>query len=158
MKKDSISSMAALAFFVGLMLVGQTSWAQQFSEEREAIDKARISFIDDYAAGRVDAIVAAYHDDATFAGTLQPFWLEGKGEILDLWTRYFNAWPRRQLKFRQPIVRLYGSTAVETGYMEMYMGDANRNVTTFIRYSITRVNEGGRWLIVNMNVSSLPGN
>ena len=147
-----------MAFIVGLAMLGQTGLAQQVSEERAAIDRVRASFIDDYAAGRVDAIVAAYHEDATFAGTLQPFWLDGKEEIADLWTRYFNAWPRRQLKFRQPTVRFYGDTAVETGYMEMYMGDANRNVTTFIRYSITRVNEKGNWLIANMNVSVLPGN
>ena len=148
----------ALALCIGLGLGGQPGWAQQVSEERAAIDRARQSFVDDYAAGRVDAIVAAYHDDATFAGTLQPFWLEGREAIADLWTRYFGAWPRRQLKFRQPTVRFYGDAAVETGYMEMYMGDDSRNVTTFIRYSITRVNQDGRWLIANMNVSSLPGN
>jgi hypothetical protein len=59
--------------------------------------------------------------------------------------------------FRQQDVQLFGNAAVETGYAEMYMGASPTNtVVTFMRYSITRVQRDGRWLIVNMIVDRLP--
>ena len=102
--------------------------------------------------------MAGYDDYATFAGTLQPFWLEGKSEIEDLWTRFFKAWPQRKLIFRQPTVCIFGNAASETGHMEMYMGNPpdKPTVTTFIRYSITRIKTEDGWKIVNMHVSRLP--
>ena len=34
-------------------------------------------------------LIGMFDEDATYAGTLQPFWLRGRGEIADLWSRYF---------------------------------------------------------------------
>lgn len=139
-------------------------WAQEpaYSDELEAefaeIEETRSAFVDDYSAGNVEGIVSAFHEDATFAGTLQPFWLEGREAIADMWGRYFSAWPERRLIFRQPLVRFYGDAAsVDTGYIEMHMaGDEKPSVSTYIRYSITRVKTDKGWQIVNMHVSRLP--
>jgi uncharacterized protein (TIGR02246 family) len=134
--------------------------ATPLSEQQlETQDAVRATFVDAYARGDLETLVALYDADATFGGTLQPFWLEGQDAIRDLWQRYFAAFPNRRLIFRQPAVRAYGdTTVVDTGYLEMYMEDENRNRTvTFIRYSITRVLADGRWLIANMNVAQLPG-
>ncbi len=148
------------------MAIGSTapSWAvepsypEQLMPEFTAITSSREQFVQSYAEGDVQAVAGAFADDATFAGTLQPFWLEGREAIEDLWSRYFAAWPQRSLEFRQPTVRFYGDgTSVETGYMEMYMSAEDRSVTTHIRYSITRAKTDQGWQIVNMNVSRLPG-
>lgn len=102
-------------------------------------------------------LVALFDENATYAGTLQPFWLRGKGEITDLWSRYFARYPDRRMIFRQQDVRVFGDSAVETGYAEMYMGtSAATSVATFLRYSMTRVRRDGRWLIVSMIVDRLP--
>ena len=98
-----------------------------------------------------------FDENATSAGTLQPFWLRGRGEIADLWSRYFARYPDRRMIFRQQDVRVFGDAAVETGYAEMYMGtSAATSVATFLRYSLTRVQRDGRWLIVSMIVDRLP--
>jgi uncharacterized protein (TIGR02246 family) len=140
------------------------AWAQaptysdELVEEFSQIVEGRAAFVDSYATGDLDGIVGAYHEEATFAGTLQPFWLEGVEEIRDMWGRYFNAWPERRLIFRQPVVRFYNDAAsVETGYIEMHMGgDEKKTVSTYIRYSITRAKTDEGWKIVNMHVSRLP--
>lgn len=100
-----------------------------------------------------------YTDDATFAGTLQPFWLEGKAEVQDLWRRFFTAWPIRNIEFRHRRLCIYNGSAVETGFIEMYMGAKGKDtVITNIRFSRTWIkSKQGEWQIANMNVSRLPG-
>ncbi len=103
------------------------------------------------------ALVDQFDVNATYAGTLQPFWLRGKAQIQDLWSRYFARYPDRRLIFRDRDAEVFGDTAVETGYAEMYMGtSALTSVPTFMRYSITRVLRDGRWVIVSMFVDRLP--
>lgn len=155
------SSLAAACIFLFTATTAQpheSTCASGDKTEFNDIKLSRNDFVKNYAAGNVDGIVAAYDDYATFAGTLQPFWLEGKSEVEDLWGRFFGAWSQRKLVFRQPTVCFYGDTAIETGHMEMYMGDPPDKpmVTTFIRYSIARIKRDGGWKIVNMHVSRLP--
>jgi ketosteroid isomerase-like protein len=129
------------------------------AETKAQVDTSRQAFMDAYSAGNVDALMTAYHPAATFAGTLQPFWIRGYDEIADLWRRYFGAWPQRRLIFRDVNLDQYGEgTTVETGYLEMHMTrpETREYVPTYIRYSITRVLSDGRWLIVNMNVARIP--
>ena len=103
------------------------------------------------------AVVGQYDEDATYAGTLQPFWLRGRAQIQDLWSRYFARYPDRRMIFRDRQAQVYGSTAVETGYAEMYMGASPQtSVPTFLRYSITRTMKNGQWLIASMIVDRIP--
>ena len=109
------------------------------------------------ALNSLSGLMEQFDDRATFAGTLQPFWLRGKTEIGDLWARYFARYPDRRLIFRQRDIQVFGDAAVETGYAEMYMGASpTTSVVTFMRYSITRVQRNAHWVIVNMMVDRLP--
>ena len=109
------------------------------------------------ALNSLSGLMEQFDDRATFAGTLQPFWLRGKTEIGDLWARYFARYPDRRLIFRQRDIQVFGDAAVETGYAEMFMGASpTTSVVTFMRYSITRVQRNAHWVIVNMMVDRLP--
>ena len=112
----------------------------------------------DEAKNNYSALVDQFDDKATYAGTLQPFWLRGKQQIGDLWARYFARYPDRRMIYRDRDIQMFGSsTSVETGYAEMYMGeDPTTSVVTFMRYSITRVLESGTWKIASMMVDRLP--
>ncbi len=160
---------AVVAFF---LLHTTPTFGQQQSQNE--ILQQRTEFLDFYRAGDAEGIVDQFHDKATFAGTLGPFWLVGKDAIRNLWTNYFNAWPARNLALRgqtglasAPQVVFYNdeTVSIETGYMLMYMGFGDNQkfdpdlppVVTNIRYSITRVKTEGRWQIVNMNVARIPG-
>ena len=103
------------------------------------------------------ALVDQFDDDATYAGTLQPFWLRGKPQIRDLWSRYFARYPDRRMIFRDRQAQVFGNAAVETGFAEMYMGASPAtSLPTFLRYSITRTLRDGHWLIASMIVDKLP--
>jgi ketosteroid isomerase-like protein len=163
-----MSSRRSVAAITGVLLLVTTlvpALAQQLSDAKrleltEQIARDRENFARAYAQSNVDVVMAFYDKDATFAGTLQPFWLEGADAIRDLWTRYFAAYPRHIWIPRQPRVTFYGpngETAVEIGYLEMYMQpDGGSMIPTYIRYSMTRIQTPAGWKIVNMNVARLP--
>lgn len=147
-------SMVAVLAMAIMLAVPQPSGAQQAE-----IARARDSFVRAYEAGNLDDLMAQHHPETTYGGTLQPFWLRGP-EVRDLWGRYFGGTQRRLVRFRDVETQFYAdNVSVETGYMEMYMDrpPSTDMITTFIRYSITRVRQDGNWLIVNMNSSRLPG-
>jgi len=110
------------------------------------------------SANDFQKLFAQFDLNASYAGTLQPFWLRGRDEIGDLWARYFARYPDRRMIFRDRVFQSYNdNTSVETGYAEMYMGeDPFTSVVTFMRYSITRVRQDNEWKIVNMMVDRLP--
>lgn len=108
-------------------------------------------------ANNLAALVEQFDDNATYAGTLQPFWLRGKSQIQDLWSRYFARYPDRRMIFRDRDAQVFGTFAVETGYAEMYMGASPAtSVPTFLRYSISRTLRNGQWMIVSMIVDRVP--
>jgi len=154
--------LAAAVIFISL--TATASWAQ---EGKDAILKARADFLTGYRAGNVEKIMDQFHENATFAGTLGPFWLVGKKAIGNLWRNYFAAWPDRDLSFRgqkgfdsKPELTFFndGTMSIEVGYILMYMGSGKAPpVVTNIRYSITRTKTADGWLIANMNVSRIPG-
>lgn len=109
------------------------------------------------SANDLAGLVDQYHERASFAGTLQPFWLHGKPAIRDLWSRYFARYPDRRLVFRDRDIQVIGTTAVESGYAEMYMGASpTTSVVTFMRYSFVRSLVNGKCLIVSQMVDRLP--
>jgi hypothetical protein len=151
--------MAMRSILAVLMMAIMLAAPQQAAAQQAELTRARESFVQAYEAGNLDNLMAQQHPDATYAGTLQPFWLYG-AEVRDLWNRYLSGTQRRLIRFRDVEVRLYAdNVAVETGYMEMYMDrpPSPELISTFIRYSITRVRRDGEWLIVNMNSARLPG-
>jgi uncharacterized protein (TIGR02246 family) len=157
--KTFATCLLGLALSMG-SAAGQQAPQQPSPDARAQIADLRTAFVSAYGEGNVAAVAGAYHPEATFAGTLQPFWIRGRGEIADLWERYFTAWPQRRLIFRDVQVQEYApNVMVETGYLEMYMArpDTREQAATFIRYSITRVLVDRTWTIVNMNVARLPG-
>jgi ketosteroid isomerase-like protein len=168
-----------IAATVFVSLFGTTStWAQAVSSDAvKAVQEETDRFALAYGAGTPSQRPGAYElanpntlarnslselmeqfdDRATYAGTLQPFWLRGKAEIGDLWARYFARYSDRRMIFRQRDIQVHGNAAVETGYAEMYMGSSpTTSVVTFMRYSMTRVQRNGRWVIVSMIVDRLP--
>lgn len=109
------------------------------------------------ATNDLAALVEQFDENASYAGTLQPFWLRGRAQIQDLWSRYFARYPDRRMIFRDRDAQVFGNLSVETGYAEMYMGASpTTSVVTPLRYSITRTLRDGRWIIVNMMVDRLP--
>ncbi len=52
-----------------------------------------------YDKGDAKALSALYDERAVFAGTLHPFWVEGRGRISSLWQYYFKTYREPKIYF-----------------------------------------------------------
>ena len=98
-----------------------------------------------------------YAEDAQCTPASSPFRRDGQLEIKTLWASVAKSFPTRQLTLRQISVRVYGPTAVETGYFDFTGVDGTgvgHNISG--RYSTTSTKLGDKWLIVDHHVSQLP--
>jgi uncharacterized protein (TIGR02246 family) len=157
-------SLLILAWHLLGPIEARTQEAQQSASDVSVQIEAEISgvreqFVRNYNAGDLESLINLYDEQARFVGTLQPFWLDGREAIADLWQRYFAAYSARRMIFRQPHVEAFGNDfTIETGYFEMYMQDkTGRLIPTYGRYSMVRRRTPEGWRILNMHVSQLPG-
>jgi uncharacterized protein (TIGR02246 family) len=103
-----------------------------------------------------DTIVPLYAEDAVLWGTLSPTVRSDRAALRDYFVRAFAALPGLKVTFGEQLVRIYGDTAVNTGYYTFsYVKDGERK-TLPARYSFTFVKSGNTWLIVDHHSSSMP--
>ena len=64
--------------------------------------------------------------------------------------------PRLKVAFGEQLIRIYGSTAVNTGYYTFSFVRDGEARTLPARYSFTYVNQGKNWMIVDHHSSAMP--
>ncbi len=135
-------------------------YANAYAQKMKSIQVARQNFYDAYHNKNATSLANLFHERASFAGLLHPFWIEGQDAIQTAWSDFFNVTDVVKIVFHQPCVRFYGNpgTSVETGFLRMFMEvteSPTRKMRDNARYSITRVESDGKWQILNMQVSEL---
>jgi hypothetical protein len=68
----------------------------------------------------------------------------------------FQALPKATVKFGEQLIRVYGNTAVNTGYYTFSFVKDGETRSIPARYSLTYVKDGNNWLIVDHHSSSVP--
>jgi len=144
---------------LGLLLVAcglsAAVWAGS-ADEVAQVDQQAIQCFND---GNLDKCVSLYADDAASTAALAPFRMEGKEALHANYAATFHAFPTRRFIPRQTAIRTYGdSTGVLNRYYTATLVDRAGNTTTLHgRQSVMFVKVGGRWLIVDVHTSRLPG-
>jgi len=103
-----------------------------------------------------DTIVPLYAPDAVLWGTLSPTVRADSAALRDYFVKAFAALPSLKVTFGQQLIRVYGDTAVNTGYYTFSYLKSGEKTTLPARYSFTFVKSGDRWLIVDHHSSTLP--
>ncbi|HYG89046.1 MAG TPA: SgcJ/EcaC family oxidoreductase [Azospirillum sp.] len=103
-----------------------------------------------------DKVLPLYSDDAVLWGTLSPTVRADRAALRDYFVTAFKALPSLKVAFGDQLIRVYGDTAVNTGYYTFsYVKDGQaKNLPA--RYSFTYVKSGERWLIVDHHSSAMP--
>lgn len=155
-RKERRSVMKHLTCVVSLFLLfGMAAGA--WAGEHEEIASNRQQSLQALQAGNIEALSAMYAEDAHYTPATSPFRREGREEIRAFWAGFLQASSARRLTLRQVSVRVYGTTAVETGYFDFTGMDRAGTVTNISgRYSTTWVKLGGKWMVVDQHVSQLP--
>jgi uncharacterized protein (TIGR02246 family) len=103
-----------------------------------------------------DKVLPLYSDDAVLWGTLSPKLRADRSALRDYFITAFKVLPGLKVEFGDQLIRVYGDTAVNSGYYTFsYVKDGEAK-TFPARYSFTYVKNGEHWLIVDHHSSAMP--
>ena len=103
-----------------------------------------------------DKVLPLYSDDAVFWGTLSPTLRADRAALRDYFVTAFKVLPGLKVAFGDQLIRVYGATAVNTGYYTFSYVQNGEAKTLPARYSFTYVQSGDHWQIVDHHSSAMP--
>jgi uncharacterized protein (TIGR02246 family) len=103
-----------------------------------------------------DRVVTLYAHDAVFWGTLSPTLRADRAALRDYFETAFKLLPQLKVAFGKQFIRVYGTTAVDTGYYTFSFVKDGECKTLPARYSFTLVKDGENWMIVDHHSSAMP--
>src|SRR5467141_3555257 len=103
-----------------------------------------------------EKVLQLYSDDAVLWGTLSPTVRADRSALRDYFVTAFKVLPGLKVAFGDQLIRVYGGTAVNTGYYTFSFAKDGETKTLPARYSFTYVKNGERWLIVDHHSSAMP--
>jgi uncharacterized protein (TIGR02246 family) len=131
---------------------GHVAWAQAREEVAAAAAKWTALFVDD----NPDPILDLYAPDAVLWGTLSPTIRQGPVALREYFAAAFKALPGHKVSFGEQLIRVYGTTAINSGYYTFsYVKDGETKAIP-ARYSFVYVKGDKGWLIVDHHSSAVP--
>src|SRR2546425_11596710 len=103
-----------------------------------------------------DKVVLLYATDGVLWGTLSPTLRSDRAALRDYFITAFKVLPGLKVTFGEQLIRVYGGTAVNTGYYTFSYIKDGETKTLPARYSFTFVKEGENWMIVDHHSSAMP--
>jgi len=103
-----------------------------------------------------DKVVMLYAPDAVLWGTLSPTVRADRAALRDYFVTAFKVLPNLKVAFGEQLIRVYGTTAVNTGYYTFSYVKDGESKTLPARYSFALVKDGEKWMIVDHHSSAMP--
>ena len=123
---------------------------------REAAAAAAEKWTTVFAENNPDTIMALYSKDAVLWGTLSPTVRSDPAALKAYFVGAFQALPKATVKFGDQLIRVYGDTAVNTGYYTFSYTKDGETKSIPARYSFTYVKDGNDCKIVDHHSSAVP--
>ena len=151
------SSLKAVSAGFGLGITFLLSFAEVASAgPKEDVAAATSTWASALGEDDPDKVLPLYSDDAVLWGTLSPKVRSDRAALRDYFVSAFKVLPGLKVTFGDQLIRIYGNTAVNSGYYTFsYVKDGETKIFP-ARYSFTYVNNGGNWLIVDHHSSAMP--
>ena len=103
-----------------------------------------------------DKVVLLYAADGVLWGTLSPTVRADRAALRDYFVTAFKVLPGLKVTFGDQLIRVYGGTAVNTGYYTFSYVKDGETKTLPARYSFTFVKDSENWMIVDHHSSAMP--
>lgn len=143
---------AGFTLGVVLLLACPLAWA----DPKEDVAAAGSAWGKALGEGDPDKVLPFYANDAVLWGTLSPTVRANRTALRDYFVTAFKVLPALKVTFGDQLIRIYGNTAVNTGYYTFSYVQSGENKTLPARYSLTYVKDGDHWLIVDHHSSAMP--
>jgi uncharacterized protein (TIGR02246 family) len=144
--------LAASTLGVGIVLI--IPLASAGSKEEIAATTAKWGQV--LEANDPEKILVLYASDAVLWGTLSSTLRSDRAGLRDYFVAAFKALPALKVAFGDQAIRVYGSTAVNSGYYTFSFTKDGEAKTLPARYSFTYVKDGDNWMIVDHHSSAMP--
>jgi uncharacterized protein (TIGR02246 family) len=148
--------MTRYAYTLPLIVLGTFMTSNALAGPKEDVAAAVVKWTEIFAQNNPDTISALYAKDGVLWGTLSPTVRSDPAAIKAYFVGAFNALPKATVKFGDQLIRVYGNTAVNTGYYTFSYTKDGETKSIPARYSFTYVKDGNDWLIVDHHSSSVP--
>src|SRR5262245_12267198 len=142
---------AGIALSVALFLAPAAS-----AGPKEDVAAAALKWAQVLGENDPDKVLPLYSDDAVLWGTLSPTVRADRTALRDYFITAFKVLPGLKVAFGDQLIRVYGSTAVNTGYYTFSYVKDGETKSLPARYSFTYVKSGANWLIVDHHSSAMP--
>ena len=155
MKEEMMQTRLAISA-VALVLSAGVSVQTATACSKEAVAGAVDRWTTVLAENNPDTIVALYSKDAVLWGTLSSTVRSDPAGLKAYFVGAFQALPKLTVKFGEQFIRVYGDTAVNTGYYTLFYTKDGETKSIPARYSFTFVKEGNDCKIVDHHSSAMP--
>lgn len=126
------------------------------ADPKDDIGAATMKWAQTLGENDPDSVIALYATDGVLWGTLSPTVRADRAALRDYFVTAFRVLPNLKVTFGQQLVRVYGRTAVNTGYYTFSYVKDGETKTLPARYSLTFVKDGEKWMIVDHHSSAMP--
>jgi hypothetical protein len=142
----------------GVVLVLTASLSVQTAAAcpRESVAATVEKWASVFAENNPDTIVALYSKDAVLWGTLSPTVRWDPAALKAYFVGAFQALPKATVKFGDQLIRVYGDTAIDTGYYTFSYTKDGETKSIPARFSFTFVKDGNDCKIVDHHSSAMP--
>src|SRR5262245_4613230 len=123
---------------------------------RESVAAAAAKWTTVFAENNPDTILLLYSKDAVLWGTLSSTVRSDTAGLKAYFVAAFQALPKATVKFGEQLIRVYGDTAVNTGYYTFSYTKDGETKSIPARYSFTYVKDGNDCKIVDHHSSAVP--
>src|ERR1700745_3770104 len=137
-------------------------WVQVFAVQtavagpKEDVGAATEKWATVFAKNNRDTIITLYAKDGVLWGTLSPTLRSDPTAVKAYFVAAFKALPKATVSFGEQLIRVYGDTAVNTGYYTFSYTKDGETKSIPARYSLTLVKEGSDCKIVDHDSSAMP--
>ena len=126
------------------------------AEPKEEVAAATAAWAQALGEDDPDTVLPLYSSDAVLWGTLSPKLRSDPAALRDYFVGAFKALPGLKVTFGDQLIRVYGNTAVNTGYYTFSYVQNGESKIFPARYSFTYVKNGDHWMIVDHHSSAMP--
>jgi uncharacterized protein (TIGR02246 family) len=141
---------------VPVLFLGLTLAPSAQAGPQEDVAAATAKWGEVVAENNPETISALYAKDGVLWGTLSPTVRSDSGGINAYFVGAYKALPKLTVKFGDQLIRVYGNTAVNTGYYTFSFVKDGKTESLPARYSFTFVKDGDKWVIVDHHSSAMP--
>jgi len=152
MRGSAVKRRISLALLLVLVGIAPMAWAG----DKEDVAAATAKWAEVFVLDDPDPILDLYDKEGVLWGTISATRRDDPAALRDYFVKAFKALPGHKVTFGDQLIRVYGNTAINTGYYTFSFVKDGNPTSLPAQYSFVYVKRNGDWKIVDHHSSKSP--